>query len=87
MISRVVPESEAIIACLKVEKDYHFPIQPACGVALAALYGDSIAELQKEGRLPESLKNIVAIMCGGSLTNADNFHELKTKLVKMLLTK
>ncbi len=84
VISHVVPESEAIIACLRVAKDYRFLIQPACGVSFAALYGDSITELQNKEKLPEDLDNIVVIVCGGSLINADNIMELKTKLVKML---
>lgn len=41
-------------------------VSPACGAALAAVYGGVVAELQAEGTLPRPLSNIIVVVCGGN---------------------
>jgi L-serine/L-threonine ammonia-lyase len=41
-------------------------VEPACGAAVAALYGGVIQRLQSEGTLPAKMESgIVVIVCGG----------------------
>lgn len=57
--------------------DHRILVAPACGAALAGVYGSSIPDLQKAGKLPPSLSNIVVIVCGGSGVNLDTIQKWK----------
>ena len=45
--------------------DHQIFVVPACGAALSAVYSGVLSQLQREGRLPTTLANVVVIVCGG----------------------
>ena len=73
----IISDRDAISACVNLADDHRMLVPPACGAALAALYGDTIPKLQKAGKLPEKLTNIVAILCGGSGVNLETIDQWK----------
>lgn len=66
IISRVISDREAVSACLKIADDHRVLVSPACGAALAAVYGDVLTQLQTEGTLPRPLSNVLVVVCGGN---------------------
>jgi len=63
IISWVVSDRAAIDACLRFADDHRVVVEPACGAALAAVYGRA---MPLEGREP-----IVIIVCGGAGVNRE----------------
>ncbi|XP_052226890.1 serine dehydratase-like isoform X1 [Dreissena polymorpha] len=63
--SVVINDAKAVDACLKFADDHRYLVEPACGASLAAVYGDVIKGLQKEGKLGE-VKTALVVVCGGS---------------------
>jgi L-serine/L-threonine ammonia-lyase len=61
--SAVVSDAQAVSACRRFLNDHRLLVEPACGAALAPLYG-SLEELG-------SFKKIVCIVCGGSTITAE----------------
>ncbi|MDT3297529.1 pyridoxal-phosphate dependent enzyme [Shewanella sp. SP2S2-6] len=62
-----VTDTEAVEACLKFLDDHRVLVEPACGAALALLYGN---------KLPTSLyKNVLVIVCGGSTTTINTLQD------------
>ena len=57
--------------------DHQIFVIPACGAALSAIYSGVLSQLQQEGRLPPTLANVVAIVCGGSSTGPEKIEEWK----------
>jgi L-serine/L-threonine ammonia-lyase len=55
---RVVTDREAIDACLRFADDHRIVVEPACGAALALIYGHSDA-------LAES-RTVLVVVCGGA---------------------
>ncbi|VTT27877.1 serine/threonine dehydratase family protein [Klebsiella pneumoniae] len=58
-----VSDREAVDACLAFLDDHRTLVEPACGAALALLYGKKIPAA--------GLKNVLVIVCGGSTTTVD----------------
>ena len=79
IISRVVLDKDAVSACVKFADDHRILVPPACGASLAAVYGDTIKQLQEEGTLPHNIKNLVMIVCGGSGVNLETVLRWKTQ--------
>ena len=71
VISHVLSDTEAVTACVRIADDHRILVPPSCGASLAAVYGNSLTELQSEGTLPSQLHNIVVIVCGGNGVNLD----------------
>lgn len=71
VISHVVTDTEAVSACVKIADDHRILVPPSCGASLAAVYGETLEQLQAEGTLPPQLQNIVIIVCGGNGVNLD----------------
>jgi len=66
IISRVVSDKQCIQATARFLDDHRMLVEPACGAAVAAIYGHVIQQLQSEGRLPAKLeRGIVLVVCGG----------------------
>jgi L-serine/L-threonine ammonia-lyase len=63
IISWEVSDRAAIDACLRFADDHRVVVEPACGAALAAVYGQATP---LEGREP-----IVVIVCGGAGVNRE----------------
>lgn len=55
-------------------------VEPACGAALAAVYGDTIKRLQAEDKLPQHLGPVVVVVCGGNNISMEQLHRLKKQL-------
>ena len=51
--------------------DHKMMVELACGAPLSMVYGEGISQLQDAGHLPQELKNIVVVVCGGSAVNVD----------------
>lgn len=79
IISRVITDKDAVSACIKIADDHRILVPPSCGASLAAVYGDSIRELQQEGTLPQKLKDVVIIVCGGNGVNLDAIQQWRTE--------
>ena len=80
IISRVVSDRAALSACVAVADDHRILVPPSCGASLAALYGDTVKTLQREGTLPSDLKNVVVIVCGGSGVTLETVIQWKNML-------
>jgi len=76
----VVSDRDALAACVGVADDHHILVAPACGAALAAIYGNMLSPLQDEGKLPALLHDVVVIVCGGSGVTVDTLLQWKTAL-------
>jgi L-serine/L-threonine ammonia-lyase len=63
IISSVVSDRAAVDACLRFADDHRVVVEPACGAALAAVYG---CAKPLEGREP-----VVIIVCGGAGVNRE----------------
>ena len=79
VISCVIPDEEALKACVKISDDHNILVPPSCGAAIAAVYGDILSDLIKEGKLPQILNNVVIIVCGGSGTTTEKVEEWRNK--------
>lgn len=79
VISHVISDRDAVSACVQIADDHRILIPPACGASLAALYAGSITQLQQESKLPQSLNNVVVIVCGGSGVNLDTIQQWRTQ--------
>lgn len=66
-LSVVVSDSQAVSACAQFLDDHRVLVEPACGAALATLYGNR----------PElaPFKTIVCIVCGGATVTAEQLRE------------
>lgn len=78
VISHVVSDKDAVSACVRIADDHSILVPPACGASLAAVYGETVKELQKENFLPKQLKNIVIIVCGGNGVDSDSIEQWRS---------
>eukprot|EP00794_Sanderia_malayensis_P013914 gene13914-15363_t len=78
VISEVISDQEAVRATAKLLDDHMVLVEPSCGAAMAAVYGDTIEKLQREGKLG-TLKNVVIIACGGCTISLKQINEMKAK--------
>jgi L-serine/L-threonine ammonia-lyase len=65
-----VTDSEAAGACVRFSEDHRVVVEPACGAALAPLYGKS--------SLLDDYSTIVVVVCGGNLVSLDLLEEWKS---------
>lgn len=79
VISHVVSDAAAVSACVKIADDHGILVPPSCGASLAIVYGGSLKELQEKGVLPEQMKDIVIIVCGGTGVDMDTIHQWRTQ--------
>ena len=66
--SVVLPDKSAVSASLQFLQDHGIVVEPACGVALAAVY-EKVAALS-------GYKTVLVIVCGGVGSTADDLVEL-----------
>ena len=58
--------------------DHRVLVPPACGATLAGLYCPSILKkLRASGRLPNPLRHVVAIVCGGNGVSLETIQKWK----------
>lgn len=56
-------------------------VEPACGAALAAVYGGVLRRLQKEGKLAVPMGGpVVVVVCGGNNISVGQLQKLKQQL-------
>ncbi|ETE62976.1 L-serine dehydratase/L-threonine deaminase, partial [Ophiophagus hannah] len=55
-------------------------VEPACGAALAIVYGGKVQKLQAEGKLTAQLDSLVVIVCGGNNITLAQLKHLKAQL-------
>ena len=49
-------------------------VEPACGAALATIYGDTLKTLQDSGKLNQ-IQSVVIIICGGHAVTFKDFEK------------
>ena len=71
----VVTDAQAVSACLRFAHEHRMLVEPACGAALAAVYGSSSSSgdnadapivAKGEGEILKEKETVVVIVCGGS---------------------
>ncbi len=67
--SVLVSDEEAVDACLAFLDDHRMLVEPACGAALALLYGKKFDASKYD--------NVLAIICGGSTTTASSLQNFR----------
>ncbi|XP_068617186.1 L-serine dehydratase/L-threonine deaminase-like [Brachionichthys hirsutus] len=80
VFSEVVTDQEAVRALEKFVDDEKVLVEPACGAALAAVYGGVIKRLQGEGKLAQRLGPVVVVVCGGNNISMAELRKLKKQL-------
>ena len=63
----VVEDPNAVEACLKLARDHRLIVEPACGAALAPLYGK-----YPEATSRKDLDDVLVIVCGGAGITIEN---------------
>jgi len=70
--SVLVSDQEAVDACNRFLDDHRLLVEPACGAALAAVYGNAAALA--------SYRKVLVIVCGGATATADNLQQWARQL-------
>ena len=86
--SIVVTDADAIAACVDFANEHKVLTEPACGAALAAvrqpkyreMIMESIARLSSSSENPRQQKDVVVIVCGGSIVNLDLMSKWRASL-------
>jgi len=70
--SALVSDKEAVAACTRFLDDHRLLVEPACGAALAAVYGN----------LPQlgAFRRVLVIVCGGATATADALRQWTQQL-------
>ncbi|XP_076344849.1 serine dehydratase-like isoform X2 [Tachypleus tridentatus] len=76
IISEVVEDREAVLACLKFADDHRMLVQPACGATLAALYSGILSNLIQNKEITGD-GPVVVIVCGGCDVTLNKCEEWK----------
>jgi L-serine/L-threonine ammonia-lyase len=70
--SVLVSDKEAVAACTRFLDDHRLLVEPACGAALAAVYGNA--------PVLATYKQVLVIVCGGATATADNLRQWTQQL-------
>jgi len=70
--SVLVSDKEAVAACTRFLDDHRLLVEPACGTALAAVYGNAPALA--------AFNKVLVIVCGGATATADNLRQWTAQL-------
>jgi L-serine/L-threonine ammonia-lyase len=76
VLTATVTDREAVSACINIADDHRVLVPPPCGATLAGLYTPSVLETVTP-KLPHTLKNVVAILCGGNEVNLETIQQWK----------
>ncbi|XP_034015798.1 serine dehydratase-like isoform X2 [Thalassophryne amazonica] len=80
IISELVTDQQALHAVQTFLDEERVLVELACGASLAAIYSAVVRRLQDEGRLPEDLRSLLVIVCGGSSIDSEQLSCLRHKL-------
>ncbi|KAJ9584409.1 hypothetical protein L9F63_021247 [Diploptera punctata] len=79
--SRVISDETALESCIRFADDERIVVEPACGAALAAVYGGVLSRLQIEGIIPTFTTGpVVVIVCGGAGVSLQMLQNWATEL-------
>ena len=70
---KAVSDMEALDACIRFADDQRLLVEPACGAALAGVYGGGVEEVAGHGP-------VVVIVCGGNIVNTDTVGDWKEEI-------
>eukprot|EP00117_Sycon_ciliatum_P016802 scpid91314/ scgid2567/ Serine dehydratase-like; L-serine deaminase; L-serine dehydratase/L-threonine deaminase; L-threonine dehydratase; Serine dehydratase 2 len=77
--SVVIEDKETIEACTRFADEHRMLVEPACGAALSAVYGDCLKQLQQDSVLPAYFSSIVVIVCGGNSISTRMLEDWKSR--------
>jgi L-serine/L-threonine ammonia-lyase len=75
-----VSDKEAVAACTRFLDDHRLLVEPACGAALAAVYGQAPALAALTASNTNTTSNVLVIVCGGATATADNLRQWTAQL-------
>lgn len=69
----VVSDADAVMGSLRFADDVRMLVEPACGAAICPAYNGQLRKCLRDGLTDEewSRKNVVLVVCGGSLVSLD----------------
>lgn len=70
VICGAATDEHAVGACLEFHKQHDMMVEPACGASLAPWY---YPDTRRGMKLPENMKNVCILVCGGNLTRDIRF--------------
>jgi len=77
--SMVVSDHQAVDACRRFADDHRLLVEPACGAALAALYG---GHNRGENKWLEQRKSILVVVCGGAGVSMEQLNRWEAQLTQ-----
>lgn len=82
----VVSDAEAAMACVRFADDARFVVEPSCGATIATCYNGALRERLGAGLTDEEWRerNVVLIVCGGSLGTLKVLEEYREKYSSMV---
>ena len=66
MASWLVSDRDAVDACLRFADDHRVVVEPACGAALAAVYGRAAPLVDAITRATAPAGRVLVVVCGGA---------------------
>ncbi|ODN04947.1 L-serine dehydratase/L-threonine deaminase [Orchesella cincta] len=79
VVSKVLPDKDAVLGCVRLADDHGFLVEPSCGVTMASVYSKVLPEALESRGYRTDNGPIVLITCGGS----DISHEILKDLADM----
>jgi len=74
--THVVSDGDAVRACLNFADERRVLVEPACGAALACVYGDDVPAVLRDRRC------VVVEVCGGAVVGVEQLNEWARELLK-----
>ena len=72
----VVSDAAAVRACLEFADERRVLVEPACGAALACVYGDDVPAVLRDRRC------VVVEVCGGAVVGVEQMNAWARELLK-----
>ena len=61
--------------------EHRILVEPACGASLAIIYSGILENLQRQGKLPTILHNVVILVCGGYIVSMETHTDYRAKFL------
>ena len=75
--THVVSDADAVRACLHFADERRVLVEPACGAALACVYGDDVPAVLRDRRC------VVVEVCGGAVVGVEQLNEWARELLNV----
>ncbi|XP_053628875.1 serine dehydratase-like isoform X2 [Cherax quadricarinatus] len=79
VLSNVITDKQAVVACMKFADEHHMLVEPACGAALAAGYCGIVQEFISKDVICND-GPVVFVVCGGNIVTLDLLMTWKNQL-------